>query len=196
MGVSTQLFAHVIERIFKVRADAVHFIDEGDAWDFVFCGLPPDCLGLRLDAGHTAEHGDCAVEHAHGTLDLSSKIHVPRSVDDVDPMGHATEHLVGAVLFLGPVAGGGGGGNGDAAFAFLLHPIGDGVAVVNVAHFVDKTGVKENALGGGGLAGVNVRRDADVARALHRVSPIGRVDALGGHRFSVFNNCFHLNFQS
>jgi len=52
---------------------------------------------------------------------------------------------------------------GFAAFVLLLHPIGDRIALVDIAHFVDSTGVKKNALGRGGLAGVNVRGDTDVA---------------------------------
>ncbi len=76
--------------------------------------------------------------------------------------------LYSAVVFLGPVAGGGGGGDRDAALALLLHPVGHRIAVIHIAHLVDEPGVKENALGRGGLAGVNVRGDADVARPLHR----------------------------
>ena len=76
---------------------------------------------------------------------------------------------------LRPETGDGGGGDGDAAFAFLLHPVGHGVAVIDVADLMDEAGVKENTLGGRGLAGINVRGDADVARALHRVLPVRRI---------------------
>ena len=33
---------------------------------------------------------------------------------------------------------------------------------MDIAHFVDSTGIKENALGRGRLAGINVRGDTDV----------------------------------
>ena len=79
-------------------------------------------------------------------------------------------NLVNAVFFrLGPEAGRRGGGDRDAALAFLLHPVGHRVAVIHVADLVDQAGVKENALGRRRLAGVDVRGDADVARALERV---------------------------
>ena len=54
---------------------------------------------------------------------------------------------------------------------------------------MDEAGVKENALGGGGFAGVDVRGDADVARALHRILPVGRIRPVS---VFVFYYCFHL----
>jgi hypothetical protein len=101
-------------------------------------------------------------------------------------MAHAGKKFLQRFLFsLRPIAGHGGGGDGDAAFAFLFHPVGHGVAVIHVADFVDEAGVKEDALRGGGLAGVNVRGNANVARAFHRVMAGGRVDRFFG-RFLHF----------
>ena len=98
------------------------------------------------------------------------------SVNDTDTMRDTGEQLAGAVLFLGPITGSSGGGDGDAALAFLFHPVGDGVAVIDIAHFMNEAGVKEDALGGRRLAGINMGGDADIARALHRVLTFGRVD--------------------
>jgi len=53
---------------------------------------------------------------------------------------------------------------------FLLHVVHDGRAVVHLADLVRDAGVEQDALGGRGLAGVNVRRDADVPVALDRCS--------------------------
>ena len=55
-------------------------------------------------------------------------------------------------------------GNGDAALALLLHPVHRGGAFVDLARAVDATGVKQDALRGGGLARVDVGNDADIAR--------------------------------
>ena len=76
------------ERVFKIRAGAVHLVDERDARDLVFGRLPPDGFGLRLHAGHAAEHRDRAVEHAHGALHLGGEIHVAGRVNDVDAVRH------------------------------------------------------------------------------------------------------------
>ena len=62
-----------------------------------------------------------------------------------------------------PERRGRGRGDGDAALLLLHHPVHDGRAVVDLAHLVGNAGVEEDALGRRGLAGVDVRHDADVA---------------------------------
>src|SRR5438105_221767 len=57
-----------------------------------------------------------------------------------------------------------GGCNGNAALALLFHPVHRGCAFIDFADLVSHTGVKENALGGRGLPGVDVRHNADIAR--------------------------------
>jgi hypothetical protein len=82
---------------------------------------------------------------------------VARGVDDVDAvLGQGRVHAL-------PEAGGGSGGNRDAALLLLLHPVHGGRAVVNFTNLVVHAGVKKDPLGGGGLAGINVRGNADVA---------------------------------
>ena len=147
---------HHLDATEEVGADAVHLVDVGDARDVVLVGLAPDGLGLGLDAADGAEEGDRAVEHAQAALDLRGEIHVSGRVDDVDAV-------------VAPVAGGGRGGDGDAALLLLVHPVHGGGAFVHLAHLVRLARVEEDALGGRGLAGVDVRHDADVARLFERV---------------------------
>src|SRR6266568_9633816 len=85
--------------------------------------------------------------------DVCSSDLVAGGVDDVDAV-------------VAPEAGGGGGGDGDAALALLLHPVHDGGALMDFADLVGDAGVEEDALGRGGLAGIDVCHDADVAVAL------------------------------
>jgi hypothetical protein len=151
----------------EVGADAIHLVDEADARDFVLVGLAPDGLALRLDAVDRVEHRAGAVEHAQRAFDLDGEVDVPRGVDDVDlvdvPMVAGFEaRQVGRR----PEAGGGGGGDGDAALLLLLHPVHHGGAFVDLADLVADAGVEEDALGGRGLARIDVRHDADVAAAL------------------------------
>jgi len=58
--------------------------------------------------------------------------------------------------------------DGDAALAFLRHVVGRGVAVVHFPDFVGFARVIEDALGRRGFAGVDMRRDADIANLLER----------------------------
>jgi hypothetical protein len=110
---------------------------------------------LRLDARDRVEHGDRAVEHAQRALDFSGEVDVTRRVDDVDPA-------------VAPEAGRGGRRDGNAALLFLLHPVHDSGALVDLADLVRNPGVEEDPLGGGRLAGIDVGHDADVARSIER----------------------------
>jgi hypothetical protein len=85
---------------------------------------------------------------------------VPGGVDDVE-----------AVVL--PEGGGGRRLNRDAALALLLHEVGRGLTIVDLAHLVDLAGQAEDAFGGRGLARIHVGEDADVpvfAEVRHGVS--------------------------
>ena len=145
----------------EVGADAVHLVDEGDARHLVLVGLPPDRLRLRLDPGHRAEQGDGPVEHPQGTLHLHGEVHVPGRVYDVDAM-------------IVPFAGRSRRRDGDAPLLLLGHPVHHRGAVVHLADLVGAARVVEDPLGGGGLAGIDVSHDADVAHHRQRM-PLGRL---------------------
>ena len=68
----------------ELGADPVHLVDEADPRHAVAVGLPPDGLGLRLDAGDAVEDRDRAVEHAQRALHLDGEVDVAGRVDDVD----------------------------------------------------------------------------------------------------------------
>ena len=71
-------------------------------------------------------------------------------VDDVD-------------LVVFPEAGNRGGRNRDAALFFLVHPVGGGSTIVGFTDFAVDTRVVEDSFGYGGLSGIDVGHDADVA---------------------------------
>ena len=159
-GIRLEARLHLLEDALEVGALTVHLVDEDEPRHAVLVGLAPHRLGLRLHAAHGAEHRARAVEHAQAALDFDGEIDVPRRVDDVD-----------AVLGIGavhpfPEAGGRGRGDGDAALLLLLHPVHDRGAVVHFAQLVGDAGVEQDALGGRGLAGINVGNDADIPVAL------------------------------
>ncbi len=137
-------------------AGAIHLVGEDDARHVVAVGLAPHRLRLRLHAGHAVEHHHAAVEHAQAAFHLDSKVDVPGRVDDSD-----------AVVV--PQARGGGGGDGDALAALLLGVVHGGRPVVDLAGAMDDAGDEQDALGDGGLAGVDVRDDPDVAGAVERI---------------------------
>jgi hypothetical protein len=146
----------------EVGADAVHLVDEAHAGHVVLVGLTPHGLGLRLDAGDRVEHGDRTVEHAERALDLDREVDVARRVDDVD-----------AVVV--PDTSGGSGGDRDATLLLLRHVVHGRGAVVDLADLVALARVVEDALGRGGLAGVDVRHDPDVPGALQGELSLGHL---------------------
>jgi len=152
-GRCAQALADGVEAEIEVRADLVHLVDEADARNVVLGGLPPDGFGLGFDPFLAVEHGDRAVEHAQGSLDLGGKIDVTGRVDQVDGI---------ALAVAVPRAGGGGGIDGDAAFLLFLVEVHDGGSLVDLAHLVDFAGVVEDALRDGGFARVDVGGNSDV----------------------------------
>jgi len=137
---------------FEVGADAVELVDEADARHLILVGLPPDGLGLWLDAGNAVEDHHAAIEHTQAALHLGGEVHMAGRVDHVD-------------LVIAPESSDGGGHDGDAPLAFLLHVVGGGSAVMNLTHAMHPAGVVQHPFGGGGFARVDVRDDADIAHS-------------------------------
>ena len=73
------------------------------------------------------------------------------------------------VLLLGPEGGHRRRGDGDAALLFLFHPVGDSVAIIDVADLVDQAGVEQDSLGRRGLARIDVGANTKVTSALQWV---------------------------
>ena len=84
------------------------------AGDFVLISLTPDGLRLRLDTALSSQNGHRTVQDAQGTLDLNSKVHVARGVDDVDAVTVLLEcNRILLGLRVAPVAGGSSGSDGS-----------------------------------------------------------------------------------
>ena len=147
---------HHLDAAHEVGADAVHLVDERDAGHAVLVGLPPHGLGLGLHARHRAEQGDGPIEHPKRTLDLHSEVHVPGRVYNVDAM-------------IEPFARRSRRRDGDAPLLLLGHPVHHSSAVVHFADLVRAARVIQDALGRGGLAGIDVSHDADVPHHRERM---------------------------
>ena len=49
-GFGAEFFVDFFDGVVKVSSQNVHLVDESNAGNFVFVGLAPDGLGLRLDS--------------------------------------------------------------------------------------------------------------------------------------------------
>jgi len=123
----------------------------------ILVGLAPNGLGLWLHTRGATEDNYRAIENTQRPLHFNREVHVTGSIDNVDTV------LVELLLHSTPETGGGGGGDRDAALLLLLHPVHGGGAVMHFAHLVRQTGIKKHPLGGGGLTGVHMGDDPDIA---------------------------------
>ena len=123
-----------------------------DASDLGVVGVAPVCLGLWLNTARTAEDADTTVEHFQGAIDLNREVHVSRGIDDVE-----------AVVI--PETSRCSGLNGDPALLLLIHEVSRSRTIMHLTDLMNLTGELENALGRGGLAGIDVGEDADVSVA-------------------------------
>ncbi|MNZ55370.1 hypothetical protein D3C78_732960 [compost metagenome] len=144
----------------EVCTGTVHLVHVNNTWNAVLVGLTPYGFGLRLNAGGTAEYNDSAVEYAQRTFYFNGEVNVARGIDDV--------YAVFAVLATGtfPEGGNSSGGNGNTPLLLLHHPVGGRGAVMHLAHFVAQTCVKQDPLGSGSFARVNVRANTNVTVAV------------------------------
>ena len=160
-GLDAEALVQRVDAEIEVGADLIHLVDEDQTRNVVLVGLAPDRLGLRLDALVAVEQRDGAVEHAQRALDFDGEVHVAGRVDDVEAV-----HAPVAAL---PEGRGRSGRDRDAALLLLLHPVHGRGAVMDFADLVGLAGVVEHALGGRGLAGIDVGHDAEITVFVDRV---------------------------
>ena len=115
--------------------------------------LAPDGLRLGFHTALGAQDGHAAVQHTQGALHFHGKVHVARSVDNVNAV-------------IPPETGGGSTGDGDAALLLLNHPVHGGRSLMNFAKFVVDTGVVQDAFSRGSLTGIDMCHNTDVSRFL------------------------------
>ena len=146
-----ELFLHLLDAIEEVGPHAVELVDEGDARHAMPVGLVPDGFALHLDAADGAEDAHRPVEDAQRTFHLRGEVDVAGRVDQGDAR-------------VAPLDGDGCAVDRDALGLFERIEVRGGVAVIDVAGLVLGTAKVEDPLCGGGLAGVHVGDDADIAK--------------------------------
>ena len=97
-SVGTEFLAHRVYCVIEICACAIHFVDESNTGHPVFRSLSPYSFRLRLNAGHSTEHGYGTVENSERALDLGRKIDVAGSVDNIHAHFDAVVSLVDTFL--------------------------------------------------------------------------------------------------
>ena len=153
-SMGTEFGVDLLDTSEEVRADAVHLVHISDLRHAVLVGLPPDGFRLGLHPADSAERRDGTVQDTEGTLYLDREVDVPGSIDKVDLIGFAV---------IVPECGRGGRSDGDASLLLLDHPVHGGSPFVHLTDPVRLARVEQDTFGRGGLAGIDVGHDADVA---------------------------------
>ena len=168
-AVGVQTIMQHLDAAEEVSTHGVHLVDVHHTGDFVFISLTPNGLRLRLDTTLCGQNGHGTVQNTQRTLNLNSEVNVARSVDNVDAVTILLERdriLLG--LGVRPVAGGSSGSDGDTTLLLLNHPVHRGAAIVDLTDLMVDTGVVQDTLGSGRLAGIDMSHNADISRHLKR----------------------------
>ena len=82
--IGVQAFTDFVDDFEEIRTCAVHFVDKANTGHSVLVSLVPHGFRLRLNAAHSAEDGDSAIEDAERALHLHCEIHMAGGVDNID----------------------------------------------------------------------------------------------------------------
>jgi hypothetical protein len=163
----TETIFDLVEGSVKVRAFAIHFVDEGDARNVIFVCLPPD--GFALGSPERAS----TPSRAEKTTTPPSRTRKERSTSAVlcQFHGNVTGRVDEVESMVFPIKSNGGGLNGNAAFLFFGIVIGNGSALIDHSDFVDEVGVEVHSFGNGSpleLAQSRIDRgdDSDISERL------------------------------
>src|SRR6202035_4681248 len=159
-GIAPQTRLDLLHATQKIRAGAVHLVDEGNARYAVFVHLAPYRFRLRLHARHGAIDGHGGIQNAETALHFDGEIDVSRGIDDIDAMFR--EALVHSI----PETSRRRGRNGNAALLLLFHVVHDGGAVMDLADLVRHARVKQNTLRRGGFPRVDMSGNTDISVSL------------------------------
>ena len=152
-SVGLQAVMNHVQHAEEICAHDVHLIDVDHTGNLVMVSLAPDGLRLGFHTALGAQDGHAAVQHTQGALHFHGKVHVARSVDNVNAV-------------IPPETGGGSTGDGDASLLLLNHPVHGGSALMGLAKFVIYTGVVQDAFSRGSLTGIDMCHNTDVSRFL------------------------------
>lgn len=138
------------QRVIEICAGAIELVDEREGGDVVGLGLAPDLLRLRFNAGDGVQEKHGAVEDAKRTFDFNGEVGVSGCVDDLNRC-------------VAPSAAHRRRRDRDPHLLFLHAKVRGGVAVMNFTLAMNFAGAMKDAFGKRGLAGVDMRDDANVA---------------------------------
>ncbi len=165
-----QLALDLIEQLQGLPPRPVHLVDEGEDRDAPHAAHLEQLAGLGFKAlGGVLEHHR-VVGGGQGAVGVLREVLVAGGVEQVDRAAVVVELQHG-------------GGDRDAALLLQLHPVGGDLALLPLGlhrpGLLNGTAVEQQLFGEGGLAGVGVGNDREIAAPGHGVSQ-GLLLGIGG----------------
>ena len=173
-----QVLLDFIQQIQGLPPRAIHLVDEGEDRNAPHAAHLEQLAGLRLEALRGVLEHHRVIGGRQGAVGVLRKVLVAGGVQQVDRAAAVVElqHR---------------GGDRDAPLLLQLHPVGGDLALLPLGlhrpSLLDRTAVEQQLFGEGGLAGVGVGNDREVAAPRHRLSERLQLGGGGaaGHRLSL-----------
>ncbi len=152
---SPQTLLHHVNGLDKVCTSSVHLVDKRNSGHVILFRLTPYRLGLRLNPAHRTEQTHNPVQHPQAALYLRREVHMPRGIDNVNPV-------------IIPKTRGRRRRNRDAPLLLLHHPIHRSRAIVDFANAMRFSRVIKNPFCRGRLTRINMCNNANITRLFQR----------------------------
>ena len=149
----TQHLFDLTNYVEEVGTTTVHLVHVAQTRYVVFIGLTPNSLGLRLNTTYRAQRHHSTIQDTERTLYLNGKVHVPRSVNQVDLI------FVTCVV---PVGRRCSGGDSDTTLLLLNHPVHRSRSIVHLTDLMGQTRVEQDTFRCRRLTRIDVRHNTDV----------------------------------
>ena len=149
----TEYFLDLTNYVEEVGTTTVHLVHVAQTRYVIFICLTPNGLTLRLYTTYRAQCHYGTIQDTERTLYLYGKVHVPRSVNQVDLI------FVTCVV---PVGRRCSGRDSDTTLLLLNHPVHRSRSIVHLTDLVGQTRVEQNTLRRRRLTRIDVRHNTDV----------------------------------
>src|SRR5699024_3470131 len=151
---SPQNFLHLTNNFVVVCTRTVHLVYITDTRYIIFISLTPYSFRLRLHTTYSTESSNSTVQYAKRTLNFHCKVHVSRSINQVDLI---------FVTQIVPESSRCSRCNCNTAFLPLGHPVHRSSTIMRFTDLMGQTCVKQDTFRSSCFTSIDVSHDTDVS---------------------------------
>ena len=135
--ISTQDVLHLAYNLKEVSTRTVHLVDIPHTRYIILVSLTPYRFRLRFNTTYSTVCSHGTIQHTQRTFYLCSKVHVSRSIDQVN-------FICLTIPF--PTSCRSSRSNSNTALLLLSHPVHRSSTIVHLSDLMRKTGIEKNTL--------------------------------------------------